>query len=593
MARARPGRELALASSVLGLVGLLLLWPLLVSPSTRTVDAWFAPSQLLTLDLFTRGLVEEGRLVGESVVLGWPQGGWLSIVGWCYLPLTVPAALLGLSTVAVVNLGVLLQLMGAGLGCYLLARRLGVGVSAATAVSAYYAYHPFSLHQLENGQFTELCHWGPPLMALLLLRLAERPAWGATLALALVSGLVVSSSPYNAMSGLLIIAALGGWLLWREPGERAVVARRLGLAALAVALGSLPFVVYFSVLPSGHDGILWPNQHTPELTLGAPRGGYATLLGWLLPERWIYPLVARLGEPLPDPAPAVAKEHALGWIGMALAGLAALRARAPLRPDAPGTRFWLAPLALCGVLAGGYFLMLGPHLLVDFLGRPVWLPLRVLYELLPQVRAFASSYRLAGGVILCVALMAGMGLQRLSSRRPRGQRWGLTALVGLALVGEGLLTAGAPYPLPTMDLRPLQVHRDLAQLDGGGVLEIPWWPTEATPNSQLLAFRHLTHRHPVHHSEQGPPREQTPTALVLRIDRLRGPTPSNELASISEELPATWFVLHQRALPPHELVPIRALLEEVAVVERVYPDDGVQLYRAREPGGSQAILPEP
>jgi hypothetical protein len=181
-----------------------------------------------------------------------------------------------------------------------------------------------------------------------------------------------------------------------------------------------------------------------------------------------------------------------------------------------------------------------------------------------------------------VALLAGLGLQHGLDRAGARRRW-LVVLVGGALVVEGLLTTGLRYPLPIQDLRPLQVHRDLADLEGGGVLEIPWWPTESMPNSQLLAFRHLTHHHPVHHSEQGPPRDQTPHELVRTIAQQRGESLPERGLPVSSELPATWFVLHEHAVSPSEAAMLHGELESVATVERRYPEDGVSLYRAREP----------
>ncbi len=581
-------RGLWTAVVVLAALGAAVTWPLLRAPATTTLDAWFAPSQLWTMDILARGLLEEGRLIGETTMVAWPGGGYLSIVGWSYLPLLVPAQLLGFGTAAALHVGIWLQLIGAGLACFLLARRLGASQSSALAVGCLYGIHPFALHQLMNGQFTELCHWGPPLLALLLLRLRERPSWRPLAGMAVGFGLLVSSSPYSAATALLIVAALGGWMVWSSPGERGKVAGLLALTAAAMLLGGAPFVLYFVVLPGDSELLLYPNQLSPVEILYRSENPNAALRGWVLPWRLQQLLPAQVdgaGLALP-PANASTKEFALGWLSLGLAGLGLARWVHPTSPAPrlPGPRFWLLPALGCALVASGHYLMLGPGQPVMLAGRLIPLPLLALWYAAPASQAFASTYRVALGVLLCVALLSALGLDVLLARVGGWRRTGLAAVATAALVGEGLLLDSTSHPLPTLDIRPLQVHLDLAAMDDDGtVLDVPWWPTHAIPNPQIYVYWQSVHHHPLHHTELGMVPENQPTDFVLGLEQAANIKRPDLGFSSSHEPPAHWIIVHTEALEHHRRQAVLDYVEAHGTLEHSYPEDGVSLYRVDTP----------
>jgi hypothetical protein len=560
---------------VLALLGVALTWPLLRSPSETLPDAWFAFTQTWTLEVLADGLLR-GRLVGPTDLLAWPHGGYLAVVGWSYLPWLLLLRGVGLGCVAAVNTGIWLQLVLAAFLCATLLRRLGAGRGAALVAGAIYGFHPFSFHQLAYGQFSELCHWGLPAVALLLPRALERWRPWTTAAYGLLFGLVLASSPYAGIGAMLLSILLGLWWLVRATrGERAPGALRLAVAALASFVGSLPFLLYYFVLPRGHELLLLPNA----LGRVGPQGGdfiTASLAGWLVPARFF-------GGATPAPEGAVGlahahplPEHAIGLVTLLVIIAASLWAREAAKPTPgrPGRGFWLLTVLTFWVVSSGWSLPLYPGS-----GITLPAPLSPLWNQCQSFFWFAAPYRLTTGVLLGVSVLAGLSLSALQARlgAVRGQTL-LGIVLALALV-ESVLASSTARPLPLMEVRAPTVYHDLAELEDGAVLTIPWWPTLDNPKPDKLLFWQTIHGHPLHHGEGARPpvghlHEIVYEILVLR-DEAR-PTGTMETGP-----PATWLVLHQAGIPRHQLSALTTLLHQHATLERSYPGEGIELYRMK------------
>ncbi len=568
--------QLATSIAVFALLGAALTWPLLTQPSTHTVDAWFAPSQLLTLDVLTKGLLQEGRLIGSTTMIGWPQGGNLSIVGWSYLPLTIPFELLGLGSIAGVHVGMYLQFLAAGLAAYLLIRQLGATHGAALMASCFYAFHPFALSQLHNGQFSELCHWGPPLLLLLLLRIRSGPGCRPILGFGLCFGLLLPSSPYSAITGLIAVCALSFWMLWAAERGRGKLLGRLSLAAAGSCLFAAPFLYYYLVLPAGQTPLLWPSKNTPQQFLEGLHCPGATLSGWFLPPRWAGIGAGAMGL-------ETANVHYLGWLALLVAAAGLLYPRATRSSDTPPRRFWVVLAGITALVSLGYFAMLEAGVPLRIAGAPVPLLQRGVHELWPGIEAFSSTHRLALGVLLCLSVLIATGLDGLMDRMEAPRRSVWAAVIGAALLAEGLFLDITQHPLPTMDLRPRSVHRDLAEIDdGAAMLEIPWWPTPAMPNMQLQQVWQATHGHPMHQGNLGMLREEFPTAFATGLQRRLGMRHPDRGHPEAATCPARWLVVHDYALDPHQRDAVHGYLATWADPYRSYPEEGIQLYRARE-----------
>jgi len=576
-------RETVLAITLLSVVALAFTWPLLASPCTTTVDAWFAPSQIWALDVLGQGLISEGRLVGPTTMLAWPRGGCLSIVGWSYLALLLPAQLLGLSSVAAVNIGVWLQLVAAGVATWLLARRLGASWAAASVAGLFYGLHPFAFHQLLNGQFSELCHWGPPLLAWLLLRLRDRPGWRPLLGLALCFGLLLASSPYSAVAGALLLAMMSCWWVRQQAGRRPSTLRLVAAAAAATLLGALPFLYYYLVLPQGLTPLLEPNgtalgQHfvTNNLT-------YASVTGWVVPPRLWSAMTAVPSALEQSGTRLTSMEHYLGWGALILAAFGAQRLRREPRAGAPGLGLWLGYAAVCVVIASGFHLCLVPYNAVTVGETTLPLPLAGVRALWPSVIQFATTYRVALGVLLVVALLAALGLDRLLARLKGWRRSTAMIACGIVLLGEGLAAGDTPHPLPIQDLSTPQVYRDLSTMDpGAAVLGIPWRPSFGFHNPSLHLLWQGTHRHPTPLGNLGEPQRDVLTPFILEVEQIMGHSRPEEQGATLDGAPARWFVAHMGAMETHQRHRIEHYLDGWATLERHYPDDDIRLYRLRD-----------
>jgi hypothetical protein len=568
----------ALDFVALGLIGVALTWPLLRDPSETLPDAWFAYTQVWTLDVMTEGLLQ-GRLVGPTDQLAWPHGGYLAIVGWSYLPWLLLLRGLGLGTVVATNTGIWLQLVMAAFLCYLLLRRLGAGRGASLMAGAIYGFHPFAFHQLAYGQLSELCHWGLPAVALLLPRALERWRPWTTLAYGLVFGLALASSPYAGIGAMVLSALLGLWWLVRNVAdERRAGALRLAVAALASLLGSLPFLLYYFVLARGQECLLRPNS-LPNLPIWDNNFITASLAGWLLP--------ARLFEPAPGPWDAALHgasqplpEHAIGVVSLLLMGAALLWARKTTMPvpRRPGRLAWLLVAVVYWLIATGWKMPLHP-------GSETVLPapLAFLWTCIPQLRFFAAPYRLAAGVLLAASVLTGLALHDLQARLGETRGRLLLSAALLAGVAESVLASSTPRPLALMDTHTPAVYRELASMDEGAVLTIPWWPTFSDPKPTKILFWQTIHGHPIHHGEGAAPSEAHLTAFVHDLQRIRGaPSP---VEPSETELHTTWIVVHEASLSREELGPVTAQVMEHAQLERRYPEEAIALYRARRPDG--------
>ena len=570
-------------------MGILLTWPLPAAPEDAYVDGWFSMAQIWSVDLVADALLEDGQIPGYTYALHWPQGGWASVIGWQFVLPLLLANILGASLLPSMNLLIALQLLAAALATYALLRRLGAGPWAAAAAAVYYGYHPWAFHLMVNGQFTEICHWGLPLLAVLLLQGgAWKPGW-RTAAMAPVFGLLMASSPYAAITGAVLCACIGTWaLLCTAPQRRRATALALTLAAAAVAVGALPFLLYYFVLPRGYDPLFAPSSLAQ---IGDPRlqdlPCSTSLAGWFVPFRLFADHWQAMGGGRVAPAGTqsgpISLDHVIGLVAMGLAVVGCWRWRAapghtgelPL----PGRRFWLTTAAVFTLLSSGYYLILYPHSHLHHAWSAIPLPLQLMRSLVPATDAFASPYRLAPGVLLVAAVLAGMGLDRLA-RALRG--WKRPALLGaamLAMAAEGAWADITTHPITMEHFEVPQVYRDLAlEPDRDGLLTVPWWSHPKLPNLQAHQLWQHIHRHPLHHDDQGIIQPAHMTAFTYEITRALTLAEIPEPTSEAPGVPARWIVVHEEVLLPNQWGALEVALQRNAHLVRRYERDRIQLW---------------
>jgi hypothetical protein len=153
----------------------------------------------------------------------------------------------------------------------------------------------------------------------------------------------------------------------------------------------------------------------------------------------------------------LAKTPYVGWVALLLAALAVAR-------RTRRARLWMAAAAIFFLLSLGMAIRLS-----ESLGSS--LPNNLLCILLGRVIGFSitsAPYRIHVLTLLCIGVLASMGVARYCASRP----WiGLAA--ALLCVGETLFVSPAPFPLPLASARVSSVYDAVEQKDASGLLDLP------------------------------------------------------------------------------------------------------------------------
>jgi hypothetical protein len=362
----------------------------------------------------------------------WPFGDTLAfsdaLVGYA------PAGLIGSGPHAAVVRYDLLFLFAYSLafvGAYLLARELGLAPAGAAVVGAAFAFAPFRLEQ--DGHMQIISSGGIPLALALAVRGYRRRRGAWVIAGGIVAAWQLSIGFNLGLPFAYLIAALGviGGLVWLRLGRpgldrRLVVATLIGALLFAGAAFALsrPYVH----VADAHRGA----KRTPE-EVEAFSGPVSVFL--VAPEDNLIwggatdQLRAGLG---PGTVSEKTLFPGLVIVLLAIAGLTSAAHPRWLRWGLGAGVLAISVLAL-GFRAGGGIL---------------W-PYRVLYDLLPGWQAIRVPGRLVTFSSLGLALLAGIGAQRLIAAfatRPSGRRHraggALAVVLVLAIVIEG---RGLPF----------------------------------------------------------------------------------------------------------------------------------------------------
>lgn len=332
----------------------------------------------------------------------------------------------------------------AGFGMWVLARRLNLSEAGAAFAAVSFAFSApivIGLGHPHGAGYTAL-----PWLLVAAHALAMHPGPGAAAtAAAAVALAFVTGHPETTFLMVVGSGLWGLWLLWRTAPRRWATARWAigGIAAglLLAAAHWLPFVDYL------WQSSAWAARAVPGEQAATPLRA-VSLVAWLLPNFFGHPQ----GTPF--------------WLAdqdfqsiSAYAGLAApLLAVYALRPrEMSGPVRGLALVALVCALA--------------VYGCP---PLPWLLGRLPLFQS-AMNQRLLTVVVAAVAVLGGLGLDRLAARST-GRRWWLAcAGLGALIVLVGVFANARPAGLPT--LGPSLVHAGAVLGVAGAVLAAgggPW-----------------------------------------------------------------------------------------------------------------------
>ncbi|MHB1319865.1 MAG: YfhO family protein, partial [Anaerolineae bacterium] len=301
----------------------------------------------------------------------------------------------------VITVSILLHLFLAGLGMAWLAQAIGISRGAALLSAVVYALGGFMIAHTSHLSVVSVSAWLPWLLVLLH-RAMVAPLPGKRVAWSLALGAVAALQFYagHAQMSLLILLPVIGWALFLilADEQRAVMVRRLVLPALGILAGvALAAPQLLATL---------------ELAGLSQRAGglssvYFTSYSFhpLMTATFVSPFL--LGNPYPE-----GSIELMGYVGLAPLGLswiALTRGRLKIR--------WL----LAALLGGGLLLAFGRSN-----------PLYLILERIPPINFFRVPARYLLWTSAALALLAGMGLDRLD---PGGLSWRHTGalLAGLAL----------------------------------------------------------------------------------------------------------------------------------------------------------------
>jgi hypothetical protein len=411
--------------------------------------------------------------------------------------LAVPALITG-DPILCYNFAILAVLGVAALAMYLLvAEWTGIPV-AGIAAALLFAFHPVRIDRIFY-----VSDWDGSWTVLALLfsrRLFAHGRWRDAVGLTLAGALQIAAHFYPTLAAVLLAIPFAVWLA-AAYGLRNARPAQLAFVSLGVALAAAI--------------VLGPYQAASAAAPGHFERGYQFYAPWqmYLPGTWFFPGWLELG---------------LVAAGLALPrrlGLPALAGRDP--------RFALAAGALLvSVIAAG---RLGDSILAPLAGGFAGVnPYEILASVLPGLDMVRAVERLAGGVLLALAILAGVGAAacvRLAGRRAAPV--GALVVVLVALEVLALPHLGRETPRLRIDaIRPapelLAFYAELeARGNRGPIVELPFesglglfW----APKRILASAWHHRRTSSCYASYTLPGREEL-AALVARLpeaDAVRG-----------------------------------------------------------------------
>ncbi|HET6897679.1 MAG TPA: hypothetical protein VFK70_05000 [Vicinamibacteria bacterium] len=373
------------------------------------------------------------------------------------------------------NLLVCLSFLGSAFGVYLLVLELLGEKGSPLAAGLAGAGYAFSAYRFSRmmGHLDLLSTEWLPFAALFLVRSLRQGGRANAVGLTAFTVLTFLTNWYLGLA-LALLAVIALAELWFSPpaGRREAWRRIAAAFALAAALTA---PVWAGMLRNGGEGGRLGDP------LGDSLANSADLLGFVLPSS---------AHPLWGPAIVNARRALFGRTDNVVENTVFLG----LVPLALGLWGWREGRSLpARLFRTGWvvftMLSLGPYLhvaghTVRIAEHAVPMPYLALYHLPYAALAHGPSrFVLMAG--LCLAVLAGLGAQRLVRAAPERERVVLGALIALALFE----TASVPYPLA--EVRVPAAYDHLTPASTGAILEVPIpdWPAQL-PQRMLYQTRH-------------------------------------------------------------------------------------------------------
>lgn len=453
-------------------------------------------------------------------------------------PFAAPVLWLTRNPVLAMNVVELISVWLCGLGAYVLARQLGLGVGAALVCGIVFAFSParfFRTSQLHLGPV----QWIPFMLAYLHAYFASGRARDVRFAIVLLA-LQAATSGHAAVFAALAAGLLVVWMLaTRAPFTPRVWLRDAGLPGLlVVAFLVLLFVPYAIVQQQiGLRRTLENWAAVPESWLASPTTLHAAVL-------------ARVAPHVNDVASAYLFP---GYLVCVLVAVALL-----WRLPRVMTGFYAVLALVCVSLASGPPLSIWPLV--------YWLPG------FNFIRG-PSRFMILG--VLALAVLAAIGLQRISNRLQARWRPALAGVAALLLIVE---FAAVPLAVVPFHVRLPAVDRWLnRQPKPFVVAEFPVGPT--VRYHSLYMLHSMAHWQKTVHGYSGiqPPEHDD---LYRQMRAFPDPAALEALAAFG----VTYVVVHADLYSPAEWAEVEARLPELAGwLEPAYQSGWGRVYKLQRP----------
>ncbi len=535
---------------------------------TRVMDAHEVP-------LFTR-------------MIGYPKGGRLYFIDPLNALLSMPLqALWGL--VPAYNLTVLAELAFAGIATHWLARSLEVSTPGALLAGSLVCTSPVLRCEMHNG-ITEVGNVGWLALAMLALHRVFRT--GRFRDAVLAGGATATAFVacwYHGMAAGGVALVLAVHAAWRHRSQLSTVRRAIppaiGYLLTALFLAA-PFWAAFLWTLQGDGSII---KRLPGLNAFLVGHNATDLLSFFHPGQYYSPdLWVEHGE-------RFLHTTYLGFVPLVAALLGVRHKQA--RP-------WILTGVVFAVLAlgpylyvGGRFVTVGKYL--------VPLPFAILSQGI-GLMAITHPARMVIVTVLCLAIVAGMGMDRLVSRFPRFRHaWSIAFLGGTVV--EMLLLAPGPFPMSTAHAEGGPGLQAIAQdPEPGAILDVPVQYLNTMRTSRYL-YEQTIHGRPtpyiVNVRAQSTPwlhqsylyqwiRALPGTPHITMLQDLKRAPVEKLRASLNQDFIRAgyrYIVIHRRIVsPPFGVWPYRHLFDPVLGPPEATPD-GLWIYRL--PGGVPSTDP--
>ena len=456
-------KEGVVVISAATLLVIVLFWPLVRGLSTTVVGDGSDASGMMAAFWWMQH--EGGYHVFGSThhvltgaPFGWDESNGLRLQLLIpYYPAYLVTKLIG--PVAAYNLVLLIGYALSGAAMYLLVRYLSCARIVAAWAGAAYIVFPWHLARTPHGSLVHLEFF--PILLLVLVFAAQRPSWSRFSLVGIVTLVCWLTSGYFGVMAVVAACAFGLASALALPLRRAAVV--LG-GVTGAAIGASLFVGVLSIISGFGRGAGLDRAPADlevygvrPLELVLPSPGNLVLGGW---SNGIFDGRQHGSNPTET-------RNYLGLltIGFALAWIVvAWRRRRML-----ASTVRLATAGLAGVVVAA--LLLSAPSPISVLGHDVWMPSRVLWEVIPAIRVPSRWVAL---VITALIPLAALGMQATwRALRDRAGPPTAYAVIGAVLVVSTLELAIAPSRPRFETQPPPRIYEALEQVKPGIVAEYP------------------------------------------------------------------------------------------------------------------------